>query len=113
MSASIPPVPPVAVPVFAHRDEIVASAKSLPDLVAKAETYDPAMAAKLKGQAAVASATPAGSLVGAVIGFLVTKYGLGWDSETVNLVSGLTLLAGGYVTHWVQARVTSILPKKA
>jgi hypothetical protein len=113
MSASIPPLPPVPPAASAQRDQIVASAKSLPDLVAKAEAFDPAMAAKLKGQAVVASATPAGALVGAAIGVLVSKYGLGWDADTVNLISGLTLLAGGYVTHWVQARITSIMPKKA
>lgn len=109
MSASVPPIPP---PEQSQRDRIVASANSLPDLVAKAETFDPALAAKLKGQAAIASATPVGALVGGAIGMIVTRYGLGWDAATVNMVSGMLVLAGGYVTHWIQAKATAVVPAK-
>lgn len=108
MSASIPPIQP---PEKTQRDRVIASAQSLPDLISKAETFDPALAAKLKGQAAIASATPAGALVGGAIGLLVTRYGLGWDAATVNAISGLLILAGGYVAHWAQAKATTIVPK--
>lgn len=104
MSASIPPITP------SDRDRIVASAHSLPDLVAKAETLDPALAAKLKGQAAIASATPVGALLGGAIGLIAARYGLGLDAEMVNLISGGLVLGGGYVAHWVQARLTRIVP---
>lgn len=121
MSSTIPPIPPVktgqelplpppGTPVTVERDRIIASAVSLPDLIAKAETLDPAMANKLKGQATAASATPVGALVGGAVGLVVTRYGLGWDAATVNLVSGTLILVGGYIAHWVQARVTSIVP---
>lgn len=113
MSASIPSIPPAPAPSpkAAQRDRIIASAQSLPDLISQAETFDPAMATKLKGQATIASATPIGALVGGVVGLIVTKYGLGWDAAMINTVSGLLILAGGYVAHWIQARATSIVPK--
>jgi len=114
MTEPVPTAPPAPqqAAVMNERDLIVASATSLPDLIQKAEILDPAMANKLKGQAAVASATPVGALIGGVIGLLLTRYGLGLDADTVNLVSGLLVLGGGYVTHWIQARVTSIVPSK-
>lgn len=94
------------------RDIIVASSHSMTDLVAKAETLDPALAAKLKGRATIASATPVGALLGGAIGIIATRYGLGWDADMVNTVSGALVLAGGYIAHWVQNRVTSIVPPK-
>lgn len=92
-----------------RRDQIIASAHSLPDLVAKAEVLDPALAAKLKGRATIASATPVGALIGGAVGLIAARYGLGLDVETVNLISGALVLAGGYVAHWVQARFTRIV----
>lgn len=106
------PVPPSVV-TPAQRDSVIASAKSLPDLITKAEAFDPDLAAKLKGQATIASATPVGALIGGAVGVLATRYGLGWDPDMVNTVSGALVLVGGYVAHWVQARMTSIVPPKS
>lgn len=107
MSTTVSPSP-AKVPL---RDQIIADAQSLPDLIARAQTMDPTLARALKGQATILSATPAGALIGGAIGMLVSQYGLGWDANTVNLISGLALLAGGYFAHWVQARVTAIVGK--
>lgn len=108
---AVPQTTPPTQTTSTERSRLIASAQSLPDLIAKADALDPALANKLKGGATVASATPIGALVGGAIGMLVTKYGLGWDAATVNFISGVLVLAGGYVAHWVQARVTSIIPK--
>lgn len=86
------------------RDQLIADAKSLPDLIATATVADPALAKALTGQAQQASATPAGSVVAFLLTAVVTRYGLGWSPEFVGLVSGLAVLAGGYLVHWYQSR---------
>ena len=92
------------------RDQIVADAKSLPDLIQKASVLDPAMAQALTGQAQTASKTPLGAIIAAGIAWLAAHYGLGWGQATDDLVAGAAVLAGGYLTHWWQTRnVKSLL----
>lgn len=92
--------PPVSV-----RDQLFAQAKSLPDYLAMAESADPTMAAAVKGEAQAASATPPGALISAGLAWLAAHYGLGWGVAFDDTAAGLTIVLGGYLTHWVQLRM--------
>ena len=94
MSASTSPAPTV-------RDQVIADAKSLPDLIAKAQTVDPALAEQLTAKSLAASKTPWGTLASGIIGWLVAHYGLGWDSATCDLVAGGAVLLGSYAMRYV------------
>ena len=80
------------------RDQIIADAKSLPDLIRKASVMDPSLAAALTGQANVASKTPLGALLGAGLAWLVAHSGIGWGQETDDLVAGILNSATNGVT---------------
>jgi hypothetical protein len=86
------------------RDQLIADAKSLPDLVNKAQTFDPPLAAALTQQASMASATPLGAFLAAGAAWLAAHYGLGWGETFDNLVAGGAIVVGGYLAHWWQAQ---------
>lgn len=90
-------------------DQAVAAARDLPDLIAKASALDPALAQKFTGQALLASRSPWGTLAGGVVAWLASRYGLGWDSATCDLVAGAGVLLGAFVMRWVtQLPVTGV-----
>src|SRR5581483_899173 len=99
------PAPAGAAPVA--RDPVVnaavADAKSLPELVTKLNTVDPALAQSIEGKALVASRTPWGVVIGFGVAWAASKYGLGWDADLCALVSGVAVLAAGYVMRLVTA----------
>ena len=78
------------------RDSIIKQAQNVPQLVSAAERFDPALAESLTPKALWASKSAPGTLLVAVITYLVSKYGLGWDGGTVDLVSGAAVLIGAY-----------------
>jgi hypothetical protein len=86
------------------RDQIIADAKSLPDLIQKASVLDPTLAAVLTGQATTASKTPIGAALAAGVAWLASHYGLGWGEGFDNTIAGLAIVGGGYAAHWWQAR---------
>lgn len=88
------------------RDQLIADAKSLPDLIAKASAVDPALAAALTGQAKVLSKAPLGAALAAVIAWAAAHFGLGWGEDTDDTLAGLAVLAGGYLTHYLETRKT-------
>jgi hypothetical protein len=69
-------------------DQTVAIAKDIPDLISKASTFDPDLAAKWTGKALLASKTLWGSLAIIVVTAVVKRYTLGWDENTVDTVAG-------------------------
>lgn len=83
------------------RDQLVADAKSLPDLIAKAQAVDPALASQLTPKALAASKTPWGVVAGYAVTWLVSHYGLGWDADTCALVAGVAVLLGSYAMRYV------------
>lgn len=85
------------------RDNLVDSAKSMPDLVAKAETDDPVLAKALTGQAQQFSVTPIGTVLTMLVSGAAARYGLGWSPEFCAVVGGAIGLGGGYLVHWAQA----------
>jgi hypothetical protein len=91
----------------ADRDQIIADAKSLPDLIAKAQAADPDLAAQLIPKSLVYSKTPYGTLIVSGVSWLAAKYGLAcaagavatncWTPDTVNLVAGFAAMAGAFI----------------
>jgi hypothetical protein len=94
-------------------NKAVAEAQTLPDLVKAFETAEPSLATALKGKTLVASKTPWGTLLVTAVGWAAAKYGLHWDSNTVDLVAGAATLAGAYVMRYVTgSRIVGVLRSK-
>ena len=92
-------------------DLAIQEAKNLPDLIAKLERIDPVLAQQFTGKALLASRSPWGVLVSAIIGWLVTHYGLGWSDDIVAIVDGLIILASSYGMRYItRAPITSVMP---
>lgn len=92
------------------RDQLVADARSVPDLIAKAKDLDPTLAEQLTGKALVASKTPWGVLVAGIVGWGVAHWGLGWSSDTTDLVAGAAVVVGAYAMRWItRAPITGIV----
>ena len=92
------------------RDQMIAEAKSLPDLISKAKTVDPQLAAQLTTKAAIASKTMWGSVASLIVSWVVTKWSLGWDPNTCALVSGIIAMGVGAVVRRItDPRVTGFL----
>lgn len=118
MSGNQPP--PIGTPNSAGQstskaDQVVAVARDLPDLIEKAASLDPPLAAKFTGEALVWSRTPWGTLAGSVIAWLAAKYGLScgavvaagcWTPETANLLGGIAAMFGAWVGAYVMRYVT-------
>lgn len=95
------------------RDTLVADAKSMPDLIAKAKAADPALAQQLEGKALLASKTVWGTAASMVLSWAVTKYGLGWDADMCALVSGLIVMATTAALRAItKGPITTVIPPK-
>ena len=96
----------------AIRDQVIADARSLPDLIAKASTLDPQLAQQLTTKSAVASASLWGTVISLIVTWAVTKWGLGWNGDTCALVSGvLSMGVNAIVRRITDPRVTGIFSK--
>jgi hypothetical protein len=115
MSATTSTPPAIGAPNSAGtpttiKDQLIGGAKDLPDLIAKAKTFDPDLAASLTGKALIASKSPWGSLLGGIVTWLAAKEGLGWDETTCNLVAGAGVLVGAYLMRWItKGSITGIV----
>ena len=85
------------------RDQLIADAKNLPDLVQAARVADPVLAEALTGKALIASKTVWGNAISTLIAWVVSRYGLGWDPNTCALISGLVLLAASAIIRSISA----------
>jgi hypothetical protein len=92
-------IPPVGAPnattgdPTTRADQVIGVARDLPDLISKASTLDPDLAAKWTGTALLQSKTFWGSLSVLVVSAIVKRYSLGWDQNTVDIVVGSIDLA--------------------
>ena len=118
MSTTITPPPtPAEAATATVRNAIVSDAKSLPDLIAKAEQADPALAAQLTAKPLIASKSPPGVIISGAIGWAVAHYGLScgagadpttcWSQDTVDLVSGVVTLLGAGIGAYIMRWITS------
>lgn len=81
-----PPMPTVT-------DRVVNASRDLPELLNRAAALDPETAAKWTGGALVASKTVWGTLAALVVAEGVRRLHLGWDQNTIAVVSGALVLA--------------------
>ncbi len=96
------------------RDQLIGMAKDVPDLIAKARTFDPDLAASLTGKALLASKTVWGTLAAMVVSWAVTRWGLGWDADTCAEVSGVLVMgATAGLRAITKAPVTGIVTPAA
>lgn len=94
-------------------DIAVSDARSLTDLIEKFKAIDPDLATQLTGKALIASKTPWGVLGAAVLGWLVSRYGLGWSEATTSLIDGLIVLGASYGMRYITtAPITSLVSSK-
>ena len=101
-ATTTPPAPtPAEAATATVRDRVVADARSLPDLIEKAKTADPALAEQLTAKPLLASKSPVGTLIAGVVAWAAGRYGLGWDQTTCDLVAGCAVLLGGYGMRYV------------
>jgi hypothetical protein len=115
MSATTTPTTPPPTPAQAAVNDAIKSAQNLPDLIAKVQTIDPAFADAITGKALIASKSPWGVLAGSLIAWLIAKYGLActpsmtsgcWSDSTVQLVSGVAAMGGGWLASYAMRLVT-------
>lgn len=96
------------------RDQIVADAKNVPDLIAKAQTADPWLAQQLTGKSLFSSKSPPAIIVAALITWASTKYGFGWDQSTVDLLTMVVGVIAAYGMRFVtSAPITTLFSKPA
>lgn len=107
MSATTMPImPPATTPVTAAAttpavNAAIQNARDLPGLVVALQTASPQLAEQIEGKPLAATKTPLGTFVVPVVVWVATKYGLGWDQTTCDLVAGALVLIGTYVMRYV------------
>jgi hypothetical protein len=95
------------------KDRLVSDARSLQDLIARAELADPVFAAALKGKALIASKSVWGTLATMGLSWAAGRYGLALDADAAAMVSGalvmitttvMRLITAGPITGIVNAK---------
>jgi len=84
--------PAASNPNLVTRNDLIADAKSLPDLIRKAQAVDPDLASMFTGKALLASKSVWGNAIALVVSWVVTRYGLGWDANTSAMVTGAIVM---------------------
>lgn len=112
-----PSIKPIGAPNSAGQpttqtDQVLAIGRDFPDMLKKAELLDPPLADKWTGKPLIESKSPWGTLAGGIVAWLVTKYGLGWDQATCDLVAGAAVLAASYAMRMLaELPITGIFTK--
>ncbi len=75
----------------------VAAARSLPELVKTLQTVDPTLAASLTTKTLAVSKSPWVVLAAGVVGYVSSRYGLGFDETTTQLIAGGLVLVAGFI----------------
>lgn len=95
-------------------NDAVARAQDLPQLVDQLKQVDPGLAQQFTGKALVASKTVWGVGATMIVTYVATTYGLGWDHDTVELVSGLAVIVATAVFRKLSsAPISGIFTKKS
>lgn len=93
----------------AVRDQLVSDAKSLPDLLNKAQVLDPALFKTLTGGQNKNVWYPA---VLSVVSWASTHWLFGWSPDVCAEIAGGILVAGSAVVHWLSANMAKKIPSK-
>lgn len=121
-AAQLPPAPPpqptgspnlsTGAPTTVS-DQVIASARDLPDFIHKATEFDPDVAKKWTGTALLASKTMWGTLIGMGVSWVVTRFGLGWDADTSAEVTGvIVMLLTAALRSITDTPITGVLSAK-
>jgi hypothetical protein len=94
---------PATAPAGDARDRLVASAKSMAELMAAAKAADPALAAQLTPKILVLTRSPPGVLLVGVLTWAGAKYGLQLDPALVDALAAAGVLIGGYAFRYLTA----------
>jgi len=95
-------------------DKAVNAAKDLPSLITQFKAIDPTLAKQLQGKALIASKSVWVTLLTPAVTFLATKYGLGWDNDTIKDVAvGLTVAAATIMRYISVSPITGIFKAKS
>ncbi|MDR3533960.1 MAG: hypothetical protein P4L90_25770 [Rhodopila sp.] len=113
MSETVPaPASPTTAPPSPVRSMILADAQGVPSAIRMAETADPQLADFLKGKALLASKSVWFPPATALVTLAVTKYGLGWDADTITAVTTLLVLGASAVCRLVtHSPITGLISK--
>jgi|SRR5882724_9922115 len=91
-------------------NDAVANAQHMQGLVERLRAVDPALAQAIEGKALIASKTPWGTAVATLAAYISSKYALGWDESTDELVALGGMLVGSYIMRMISpARITGIV----
>lgn len=107
------PIPNVVTAKAALMNQIVKDAQDLPSLLQRLSEVDPELTQRLEGKALSSSKTPWVTLIATGVAWVSTKYGLGWDETTDNIITGAVLVGVAYLMRAISpAPITSVFKKK-
>ena len=71
-------------------------------IITTAQETDPVLTKALLGNATSVTKTQLGTVIVGVVTYISTKYGFGWDDDTVTFISAAIAVVGGFISHWIQ-----------
>lgn len=91
-------MPQVLIP---SREDLFRAAQSGPELLREAQVYDPELAKRLQGTSLAGSKTLWGGALTLLLGYLSTRFALGWDKDFCALVASILALSVQSFFHWI------------
>ncbi len=92
-------------------DKAVAVSRNLPQLEANVKMVAPDLVATVEQPALTAAHGAWGTLLVPAVAYLVARFGLGWDSNMVDLVAGGFALAGAAAIHYLSVALPTLKQK--
>ena len=71
-------------------------------IITTVQETDPVLVKALLGNATSVTKTQLGTVIIGVVTYISARYGLGWDSDTVTIVSAAIAVVGGFISHQIQ-----------
>lgn len=84
-------------------NQVVAASRSIPEMIDRLKSADPAAYQQLTGKPLLMSRTPIGTLAVSLVAYMSARFGLGWDPGMCELAAGVGLLAGGYAMRYISS----------
>lgn len=86
------------------RNKVIKDAQDVPGLVSLAKAQDPTLFKLLVGSHTKNAWWP---IVSGVVAWAVTTYGLGWDTNTCDAVTGAVITAGMALYHYLAPKLVA------